>query len=200
MQETPPTHEEQPTSSTTAIATVSQPEDNIVEDVVDTTEEEDNYQCTYTNKRSRRASEQIKIMIFNNEDDAKKFLFENDNLLSFSCSPTKTSTPVNTTQSSPKKEGKIKSTVKKLYKKASQIVSSVTNGLNSAIHSQIVKDAKDALVGKVKTGIKKALGSDMAKKFEKQILEHGQDITKKVGNALINKGVGILAGAAIAGK
>ena len=39
----------------------------------------------------------------------------------------------------------------------------------------------------------------MAKNFEKQILEHGQDITKKVGNALINKGV-ILAGAAIAGK
>ena len=200
MQETPPTHEEQPTSSTTAIATVSQPEDNIVEDVADTSEEEDNYQCTYTNKRSRRASDQIKIMIFNNEDEAKKFLFENDNLLSFSCSPTETSTKTNATQSIPKKEGKFKSTAKKLYKKASQIVSSLKNGLNSVIHSQIAKDAKDALVGKLKTGVKKALGSDMAKKFEKQILEHGQDITKKVGNALINKGVGILAGAAIAGK
>ena len=200
MQETPPTHEEQPTSSTTAIATVSQPEDNIVEDVADTSEEEDNYQCTYTNKRSRRASDQIKIMIFNNEDEAKKFLFENDNLLSFSCSPTETSTKTNATQSIPKKEGKFKSTAKKLYKKASQIVSSLKNGLNSVIHSQIAKDAKDALVGKLKTGIKKALGSDMAKKFEKQILEHGQDITKKVGNALINKGVGIIAGAAIAGK
>ena len=200
MQETPPTHEEQPTSSTTAIATVSQPEDNIVEDVADTSEEEDNYQCTYTNKRSRRASDQIKIMIFNNEDEAKKFLFENDNLLSFSCSPTETSTKTNATQSIPKKEGKFKSTAKKLYKKASQIVSSLKNGLNSVIHSQIAKDAKDALVGKLKTGVKKALGSDMAKKFEKQILEHGQDITKKVGNALINKGVGIIAGAAIAGK
>ena len=200
MQETPPTHEEQPTSSTTAIATVSQPEDNIVEDVADTSEEEDNYQCTYTNKRSRRASDQIKIMIFNNEDEAKKFLFENDNLLSFSCSPTETSTKTNATQSIPKKEGKFKSTAKKLYKKASQIVSSLKNGLNSVIHSQIAKDAKDVLVGKLKTGIKKALGSDMAKKFEKQILEHGQDITKKVGNALINKGVGIIAGAAIAGK
>ena len=52
----------------------------------------------------------------------------------------------------------------------------------------------------MKTGIKKALGSDMAKKFETQILQHGQEITQKVGNALINKGVGIIAGAAIAGK
>ena len=49
-------------------------------------------------------------------------------------------------------------------------------------------------------GIKKVLGSDVAKSFEKQIVEHGKDFTKKVGNALINKGVVILAGSAIAGK
>ena len=195
MQETPPTHEEQPPSSTTAIATVSQPEDNIVEDVADTTEEEDKYQCSYTNKRSRRASDQTKILIFNNEEEAKKFLFENDNLLSFSCSRTETSNTTNATQSIPKKEGKIK----RIIHKASEIVSSLKNQIDSVIHSKIAKDVKDALVGKLQMGIQKALGSKMAKNFEKQILEHGQDITKKFGNALINKGV-ILAGAAIAGK
>ena len=195
MQETPPTHEEQPSSSTTAIATVSQPEDNIVEDVADTTEEEDNYRCTYSSKRSRRSSDQIKIMIFHNEDEAKKFLLENENLLSFSCSPMETSTESNATQSIPKKEGKIKT----FYSKASKIVSSLKNQINSIFHSQIAKDVKDALVGKLQMGIQKALGSKMAKNFEKQIVEHGQDITEKVGKALINKGV-ILAGAAIAGK
>ena len=196
MQETTPTNEEQSTSSTTAIATVSQPEDNIVEDVADTTEEEDNYRCTYSSKRSRRSSDQIKIMIFHNEDEAKKFLLENENLLSFSCSPMETLTESNATQSIPKKEGKIKTFVSK----AGKIVSSLKNQINSVIHSQIVKDLKDSLVSKLKMGIKKVLGSDVAKSFEKQIVEHGKDFTKKVGNALINKGVVILAGSAIAGK
>ena len=199
MQETTPTNEEQSTSSTTEIATVSQPEDNnidIVEDIADTTEEEDNYRCTYSSKRSRRSSDQIKIMIFHNEDEAKKFLLENENLLSFSCSPMETLTESNATQSIPKKEGKIKTFVSK----AGKIVSSLKNQINSVIHSQIVKDLKDSLVSKLKMGIKKALGSDVAKSLEKQIVEHGKDFTNKVGNALINKGVVILAGSAIAGK
>ena len=134
-------------------------------------------------------------MIFHNEDEAKKFLLENENLLSFSCSPMETLTESNATQSIPKKEGKIK----RIIHQASEIVSSLKNQIDSVIHSKIAKDVKDALVGKLQMGIQKALGSKMAKNIEKQILEHGQDITKKFGNALINKGV-ILAGAAIAGK
>ena len=225
MQETTPTNEEQSTSSTTAIATAPQPEDNnidivediadtteeedntspntaivtvsqpednnidIAEDIADITEEEDNYRCTYNSKRSRRSSDQIKIMIFHNEDEAKKFLLKNDNLLSFSCSSTDTSTASNATQSIPKKEGKIK----KVYNKAKEL-------FNKVLHSKLAKDAKKALVDKLKTGIKTVLGSDIAKNFEKQILEHGKEFTKKIGNALINKGVVILAGSAIAGK
>ena len=200
---------EAPPSPVTETTTVSESEDNMLEEEV---EEERNYHCGYNPKRSkrfRRSSVPKKVFIFKNKAEVKKFLFENENYLLFSCLPTEETTTIDPNLSQPnntqqnqkspkKKEGKIKTTFKKLYTGGKKILGVFNNGLKTIYGSKIVQSAKDAAVDKLEKGLKSALGSQAVTDLTKKAIEKANDLSTKAGNAMINRGIGIIAGSVIA--
>ena len=198
-----------PPSPVTETTAVSESEDNIVEEEV---EEERNYHCGYNPKRSkrfRRSSVPKKVFIFKNKAEVKKFLFENENYLLFSCLPTEETTTIDPNLSQPnntqqnqkspkKKEGKIKTTFKKLYTGGKKILGVFNNGLKTIYGSKIVQRAKDAAVDKLEKGLKSVLDSQAVTDLTKKAIEKANDLSTKAGNAMINRGIGIIAGSVIA--
>ena len=190
--------------------TTTESEDNMLEE--EEVEEERNYHCGYNPKRSkrfRRSSVSKKVFIFKNKAEVKKFLFENENYLLFSCLPTEETTTIDPNLSQPnntqqnqkspkKKEGKIKTAFKKLYTGGKKILGVFNNGLKTIYGSKIVQRAKDAAVDKLEKGLKSALGSQTVTNLTKKAIEKANDLSTKAGNAMINRGIGIIAGSVIA--
>ena len=101
-------------------------------------------------------------------------------------------------QKSPNTEVKSETTLKKLCTKGTTLLGSLKKGINNLYKSKPFQRARVFAVDKLQKGAKSFLGSETVDTLKKQVIEKGNNITKTVGTALINRGAALLVGSAAA--
>ncbi len=101
-------------------------------------------------------------------------------------------------QKSPNTEVKSETALKKLYIKGTTLLGNLKKGIKNLYKSKPFQRARVFAVDKLQKGAKSFLGSETVDTLKKQVIEKGNNITKTVGTALINRGAAILVGSAAA--